>query len=152
MSLFVKKGDEVVILSGEDKGKKAKVLVVEPESNKVIIEGVNYIKKHTKPRSAQQAGGIIKKEGAINAAKVQVVCPTCGKATRTSVKTDENGKKLRLCKACGASVEKLADKSDRKAKAAAKTAVKKAKPAKEKEIKTETEVKVKKKKDTETKE
>ena len=103
--LHVKKDDTVLILSGEDRGKKGKVLEVSPKEGKVIVEGRNMVKKHVKPRKMGETGGIIDAESAIYASKVQVVCPSCGKAVRVSHKkmTDENGKtrSVRVCKKCG---------------------------------------------------
>ena len=73
--LHVKKDDTVLILSGDDKGKQGKVLAVSPKEGKVIVEGINMIKKHVKPRQAGEQGGIIEAEGAMYASKVQVICP-----------------------------------------------------------------------------
>ena len=97
----VKKNDTVVVLSGKDKGKKGKVLSVDPETRKVIVEGVSVASRHQKPRKQGEEGGIIKKETPIYASKVQVVCPKCGKGTRVAFKM-EDGKKTRICKKCGA--------------------------------------------------
>lgn len=103
-NMFVKAGDTVVLLTGDekDRGKKGKVLAVSPKEGKVIVEGINVVKKHVKPRKAGDPSGIIETEGAIYASKVQVVCPKCGKATRVGHKIDENGNKSRVCKKCGA--------------------------------------------------
>ena len=103
-NMFVKAGDTVVLLTGDekDRGKKGKVLAVSPKEGKVIVEGINVVKKHVKPRKAGDPSGIIETEGAIYASKVQVVCPKCGKATRVAHKVDENGNKTRVCKKCGA--------------------------------------------------
>ena len=102
-NMFVKAGDTVVLLTGDDKyrGKKGKVLAVSPKEGKVIVEGINVVKKHVKPRKAGDPSGIIETEGAIYASKVQVVCPKCGKATRVAHKIAD-GKKSRVCKKCGA--------------------------------------------------
>ncbi len=103
-NLFVKAGDTVVLLTGDekDRGKKGKVLAVSPKEGKVIVEGINVVKKHVKPRKAGDASGIIETESAIYASKVQVVCPKCDKPTRVAHKVDENGNKTRICKKCGA--------------------------------------------------
>ena len=123
MSLNVKKGDTVLVLAGKDKGKSGKVLVAQPADNSVVVAGVNIIAKHKKPRSAQDKGGIIKKEGKIDASNVQVICPTCGKATRiNNVMVD--GKKIRQCKKCSANLDAAAKKETKKtttSKAPAKT-------------------------------
>ena len=105
-NMFVKTGDTVVLLTGDEKyrGKKGKVLAVSPKEGKVIVEGINVVKKHVKPRKAGDPSGIIETESAIYASKVQVVCPKCGKPTRVGHKIDENGNKTRVCKNkdCGA--------------------------------------------------
>ena len=102
--VHVKTGDTVVILSGKDRGKKGKVLEVSPKEKKVIVEGINIVSKHVKPRRMGEAGGIIKAEGAIYACKVQVVCPRCGKPTRVGHKVLQDGTKERICKKCGESL------------------------------------------------
>ena len=99
--LHIKKDDTVVVISGDDKGKKGKVLTVSPKEGKVIVDGVNIVTKHAKPRKQGEAGGIMKVEGAIYADKVQIYCAKCGKATRVAHKTVD-GKKVRVCVKCGA--------------------------------------------------
>jgi len=99
----VKKNDTVVVLSGKDKGKKGKVLSVDPETRKVIVEGVSVASRHQKPRKQGEEGGIIKKETPIYASKVMTVCPKCDKATRVAHKIVD-GKKVRVCKHCGAEI------------------------------------------------
>ena len=99
--LHVKKDDTVVVISGDDKGKKGKVLKVSPAERKVIVDGVNVVTKHAKPRRQGEAGGIMKVEGAIYADKVQLYCEKCDKATRVAHKTVD-GKKVRVCVKCGA--------------------------------------------------
>ena len=101
--LNIKTGDTVVLLTGDDKdrGKTGKVLEVSPKEGKVIVEGLNMVSKHVKPRKAGDPSGIIKAESAIYACKVQVVCPKCKKPTRIAHKIYEDGKKDRMCKKCG---------------------------------------------------
>ena len=99
--VHVKKGDNVSVLSGKDKGKKGEVLTVIPSEGKVIVKGVNVVTKHKKARSAAEQGGIIQQEAAVNASKVMLVCPKCGKAARTGMKILEDGQKVRYCKKCG---------------------------------------------------
>ena len=99
--MHVKTGDTVLVLSGKDRGKKGKVLQVSPKEGKVIVEGINIVSKHVKPRKMGEQGGIVKAEGAMYACKVQIVCPRCGKATRVSHKVYEDGTKERICKKCG---------------------------------------------------
>ena len=99
----IKKDDKVVVLSGKDKGKQGKILVSDPKAAKVIVEGVNVATKHQKPRKQGEEGGIIKVETPIYAAKVQLICPKCGKGTRVGHKIGD-GKKVRVCKKCGAEI------------------------------------------------
>ena len=99
--MHVKKEDVVLVISGNSKGVKGKVLEVSPKEGKVIVEGANKIKKHVKPRNQQEQGGIVEAEGAIYASKVQLFCEKCGKQTRAAHKL-ENGKKIRVCAKCGA--------------------------------------------------
>ena len=99
--VHVKTGDTVKIISGKDRGETGKVLAVSPKEGKVIVEGLNMVKKHVKPRKAGDPSGIIETEGAIYACKVQVVCPKCNKPTRVGVKINEDGSKNRVCKKCG---------------------------------------------------
>lgn len=94
----IKKGDTVKVIAGKDNGKEGKVLSVDPKNNKVVVEGVNVIKKHTKPSAANQNGGIITKEAAIDASNVMYVHK--GKATRVGFKI-ENDKKVRFAKSTG---------------------------------------------------
>ncbi|MBR2667643.1 MAG: 50S ribosomal protein L24 [Oscillospiraceae bacterium] len=101
--LNIKKDDQVVVLSGKNKGKRGKVLKAEPATGKVIVEGVNIVSRHKKPRRSGEPGGIIKKEAPIYACKVMHVCPKCDKPTRAAFKV-ENGKKARVCKHCGAEI------------------------------------------------
>ncbi len=103
--LHVKTGDTVLVLTGKDKNKTGKVISASPKDNTVIVEGVNIITKHRKPRSQEDKGGIEKIAGKINASNVQVICPACKKATRVAHKVDENGEKHRTCKKCGASLD-----------------------------------------------
>ena len=104
--VHVKTGDEVIVIQGKDRGKKGKVLQVSPSEGKVIVEGVNIVSKHVKPRKMGEPGGILKAESALYADKVQLICPKCGQATRVG-HVIENGKKFRVCKKsdCGAKFE-----------------------------------------------
>ena len=99
--MSIKKNDTVIVLSGKDKGKQGKVLGTIPSESKVVVEGINMVTCHVKPRRQGEEGGIVKREAAIYASKVQVVCPKCGKGTRVASKV-EDGKKVRICKKCGA--------------------------------------------------
>ncbi|MEE0266078.1 MAG: 50S ribosomal protein L24 [Acutalibacteraceae bacterium] len=99
--VHVKTGDTVVVLSGKNKGKQGKVMAVSPKEGKVIVENVNMVSKHVKPRKMGEAGGIVKAEGAMYASKVQIVCPRCKKPTRIGHKINEDGSKNRICRKCG---------------------------------------------------
>ena len=105
--VHVKTGDKVVVINGKDRGKQGKVMQVSPSEGKVIVEGVNVVSKHVKPRKMGEAGGIIKAESALYADKVQLVCPKCGRPTRVGHMIDDKGKKVRVCKKadCGAKFE-----------------------------------------------
>ena len=103
----IKKNDQVVVLTGRDRGKKGRVLVVEPSKNRVIVEGVNVIKKHTKPNPQKNIkGGIVEREAAVYASKVQLVCPQCNEATRIGNQLLEDGRKVRVCRKCKGVVDK----------------------------------------------
>ncbi len=97
------KGDNVIMLSGKDRGKKAKILAVIPESGKVILEGLNMIKRHTKPRQQGKSGQIVSKERAVSAASVAIICKSCNKATRVGYSIDGDTK-IRICKKCKSAV------------------------------------------------
>ena len=101
--VHVKTGDEVIVIQGKNRKKKGKVLQVSPSEGKVIVENVNIVSKHVKPRKMGEAGGIIKAESALYADKVQLICPKCGQPTRVG-HIIEDGKKFRVCKkaSCGA--------------------------------------------------
>ena len=111
--LFVKQGDTVVVIAGKEKGKTAKVLEVSPKDSKVLLDGVNVVTKHQKPRSQQDKGGLIKKNALLEASNVMVICPACGKATRVGHK-EVDGKNVRICKKCGASLDKEYSKKVKK--------------------------------------
>lgn len=100
----VKKGDNVQVLSGNDKGKTGEVLEVIPKTQKIVVKGVNIRKKHVKPRRQGEEGGIIPVECAIYASKVNVVCQKCGKGVKVGYKI-ENNEKVRICKKCGTKIK-----------------------------------------------
>ena len=139
--LFVKKGDTVVVIAGKEKGKTAKVLGVSPKTNKVLVENVNVVTKHQRRKSQEDKGGIIKKSAPLCASNVMVVCPDCGKATRVAHKEIE-GKKVRVCKKCGASLDKAMAKTVKKlAKQEKKSSAKEEKSTQTKVEGTKTEKK-----------
>ena len=98
-NVHVKTGDTVVVISGKDKGKKGKVLAVSPKEGKIIVEKVNMVSKHVKPRRMGEQGGIVKAEGAF--CKAQIYCSRCKKATRVAHKVNDKGVKTRVCAKCG---------------------------------------------------
>ena len=100
----LKKGDTVKVLSGNDKGKTGEIMEIIPKTNKIIVQGVNVRKKHIKPRKQGEEGGIVSVECAIHSAKVNVVCPKCGKSTKVGY-VIEKGEKVRVCKKCGAKLK-----------------------------------------------
>lgn len=119
----VKKNDNVLVLTGKDAGKTAKVLVALPKENKVVVDGINVQKKHKKARSAQEVSQIVSQSGPIDASNVMVICPVCNKATRVSYKV-EGDKKVRICKKCKAILD--AGKEVKEVKKATKRKAKKA--------------------------
>ena len=102
--MHFKTGDKVVVISGKDKGKEGTITKVLRDENRVVVEGVNIVKKHVKPRKQGEEGGIIPVECAIDSSKVNVVCSKCGKATRVEYKVEDD-KKVRICKKCGAVIK-----------------------------------------------
>jgi large subunit ribosomal protein L24 len=106
--LFVKKGDTVLVIGGRDKGVKGKVISASPDTNRVLVEGVQRVKKHTKVTQSNrgsQQGGIVTQEAPVHVSNVQVVCPSCGKATRvahrhTDATDDSKSRSVRVCKRC----------------------------------------------------
>lgn len=96
----VLKNDTVVVIAGNDKGKKGKVLKVFPKRERIIVEGVNFIKRHTRPTQKNPKGGIVEKEAPIHASNVMVVCPKCNQTTRVGRHKLDDGKKVRICKSC----------------------------------------------------
>ena len=111
--MHVKSNDQVVVISGKDKGKKGKITAAFPKAGRVVVEGVNVVTKHQKARNQMQPGGIVHKELPIDASNVMLICSKCGKATRVAHKvttvTAENGKQqrkmIRVCKKCQAEID-----------------------------------------------
>lgn len=106
MTIRLKKNDNVMVLAGKEKGKTGKIIRINKITNRLYVEKVNMIKRHMKPRSQQEPGGIIDKEASINISNVGLYCSKCKKAVRFSVKVDESNdkKKIRICKKCGSEV------------------------------------------------
>ncbi len=154
-NLNVRKGDNVKVLTGKDKGKTGKVLAADPKSGRVLVEGVNIAAHHRKARGAGQQSTIAKVEAPIDSSNVQIICPSCGKNVRVRHQVVE-GKNARVCAKCGASLDaalkadkKKKDKADKKpskksAKADKVEDVTAEKPAENAEAKTEAEAPAKK--------
>ena len=116
----IKKGDTVVMLTGKDKGKKGTVVKASPADKKVVVEGLNMVVKHVKPRGANQPGGKMDQPAAVDVSNVMLVCPVCGEATKVAHEKAE-GKNVRKCKKCGAVLDgKTAAKKATAKKATAK--------------------------------
>ena len=103
----IKKNDNVLVISGRDRGKRGRVLRVIPDKQRVVVEGVNFIKRHTRPNPQKNIkGGIVEREAPLNASNVQLVCPECGATTRTGRQRLENGRSVRICRKCKGVVDK----------------------------------------------
>ena len=100
----IRKGDRVLVLTGNERGKKGKVLKVFPKKGTAIIEGLNFMKRHTRPTAKNQQGGILQKEAPVRLSNLALICAGCGEAIGFNTKRDEEGKPYRLCKACGETV------------------------------------------------
>jgi large subunit ribosomal protein L24 len=109
MAARIRKGDTVVVISGKDKGKTGKVMRVLREEDRVVIEGINLVKRHMRPTPRSPSGGILQREQAIHASKVMPVDPQSGKGTRVRFKTLENGKKVRVAAKSGAEIPVVAE-------------------------------------------
>ena len=125
-SMNVRSGDTVEIIVGgvDNVGKRGKIIVADPKAGKVIVEGLNLVTKHKKPRSTQEQGGKVERPRAIDVSNVMLVCPKCGKTTRVAHVLGDHGKYLRSCKKCGAVIDAKEEK--KQVKKAAKKASKKA--------------------------
>jgi len=106
VKLHVKKNDMVKIVAGKERGKTGKVLRIFPDKGRVVVENLNVVKRHTRPSQLNPEGGIIEKEAPISISNVMLICGSCNEATRTGVRTLEDGSKSRFCKKCNASVDK----------------------------------------------
>lgn len=111
----IKKNDTVLILTGKDAGKTGKVISAMPAEGKVLVEGINIQKKHKKARSAQEQSAIVEQAGAIDVSNVEIVCSSCKKATRVAYKVVD-GKKIRVCRKCGASLDAIVKATEEKPK------------------------------------
>ena len=97
----------MVVITGKDRGKRGRVLKVDPAKNRLVVEGVNFIKRHTKPNPQRQIkGGVVEREASLHASNVQLVCPECDKPTRLGRKILGDGRKVRICRKCEGVVDK----------------------------------------------
>jgi large subunit ribosomal protein L24 len=101
----IKRNDNVMVMTGKDRGRTGPVRSVLPQEDRVIVTGVNMVKRHMRQRSLQQPGGIIEKEAPIAISNIRIVCPACGKATRIGFRIREDGGKGRYCKSCQADID-----------------------------------------------
>lgn len=104
--LHVKKDDTVMVIAGKDKGKTGKVIQTEPNNDKVLVEGINILTKHIRPRRENQQSGIFKQEGSIHVSNVLLYCPKCKKGVRAGKKELTDGSKVRICSKCGETFDK----------------------------------------------
>jgi large subunit ribosomal protein L24 len=103
----IRRNDTVVVTTGKDRGKRGRVLKVVPDTNRLVVEGVNFIKRHTKPNPQRNIkGGLVEREAALHASNVQIVCPECGQPTRLGRRLLEDGRKVRVCRKCEGVVDK----------------------------------------------
>lgn len=99
--MHIRKNDQVVVIAGNDRGKSGKVLKIYPDTNRVVVEGINFIKRHTRPTQTNPQGGIVEREGSINASNLMVICPKCGEGVRTrSMELTGSDGKMRHVRAC----------------------------------------------------
>jgi large subunit ribosomal protein L24 len=103
----IRKNDNVVVTTGKDRGKSGRVVRLVPEKNRLVVEGVNIIKRHTKPNPQKNVkGGVVEREAPLHASNVQIVCPECGKPTRVGKKILDDGRKVRVCRKCDGVLDK----------------------------------------------
>jgi len=103
----IRKNDNVLVITGKNRGARGRVLRIDPAKNRLIVEGVNIIKRHTKPNPQKNIkGGVVEREASIHASNVQLVCPECGKQTRVGRKVLGDGRKVRVCRKCEGVVDK----------------------------------------------
>lgn len=104
-ALPIHKNDMVVVVAGKDKGKRGKVLKVIPKTERLLVERVNVVKRHTRPKGTTQQGGIVEKEAPLHISNVMVICPKCDRPVRTGHSFLADGRKVRVCKKCGEAID-----------------------------------------------
>jgi large subunit ribosomal protein L24 len=103
----IRRNDNVVVTAGKDRGKRGRVLKLQPEKNRLIVEGINFVSRHTRPNPRQNVkGGIVRRESPLHASNVQLVCPECSAPTRIGRRVLEDGRKVRICRKCQGVVDK----------------------------------------------
>jgi len=106
IKMHVKKNDMIKIIAGKEKGKTGKVLRVFPAKNRVVVEGLNVVKRHTRPTQINPEGGIVEKEAAVSISNVMLICSSCNEPARTGIRSLEDGSRVRYCKKCNEIVDK----------------------------------------------
>ena len=107
LATSIRKNDTVLVITGKDRGKRGRVLKLDPDKNRLVVEGVNMIKRHTRPNPGKNIkGGIVEREASLHASNVQLVCPECGAQTRIGRKILGDGRKVRVCRKCEGVVDK----------------------------------------------
>jgi large subunit ribosomal protein L24 len=101
----IRKNDSVMVIAGRERGKTGKVLRVLPDKDRVIVERVNLVKRHSKPKGPQQPGGIVEKEAAIHASNIMIMCDKCNAPVRVGRKVLADGKKIRICRRCSEALD-----------------------------------------------
>jgi large subunit ribosomal protein L24 len=104
--MHVRKGDNVVVISGKDTGKKGKIIDVDVKNSRVYVDKINLVSRHTKPTKGAPQGGIVKKEAAMHSSNVMLFCNRCGKGVRVAKEIQADGQKVRICAVCGARFDK----------------------------------------------
>jgi large subunit ribosomal protein L24 len=104
-AMKIRKGDQVTVVTGEEQGKRGRVKRVLPSANRVVVEGVNFVKRHRKPRGQQDRGGIVEFEAPIDASNVMIVCPRCKEPSRVGYESLPEGGKARVCRSCGEALD-----------------------------------------------
>ncbi len=103
----VRRNDTVIVIAGKNRGKRGRVLKLLPERNRVVVEGVNFIKRHTRPNPSRNIkGGVVEREASLHASNLQLVCPECGAQTRIGRRLLGDGRKVRICRKCDGVVDR----------------------------------------------
>jgi large subunit ribosomal protein L24 len=103
----IRKNDNVVVTTGKDRGKRGRVVRLDPDKNRVLVEGVNFVKRHTKPNPQKNVkGGVMEREAPLHASNVQILCPECDKPTRIGKRILDDGRKVRVCRKCDGVLDK----------------------------------------------